>query len=373
MKSCSNTFRQQISQLKKKAGSDWNDWRWQVRHSFNSLKEIESKIAPLNSNQSVEQVEDEYFTRVNPYYLSLVQDWSYKDPIVLQSIPHPDEIEGLEQGMEDPLNELGDMPVSGIVHRYPDRCLAIMTGFCVTLCRHCMRKRNWLMPNAVASKKRLIEMLAYIRRTLTIREVLITGGDPLLINLEVLDWFMGELRLIKHLEIIRIGTRVPVVIPQRINHELCSILAKHSPVWMATHFNHFNEITLEAEMAIENLLRFGIPVVNQTVLMKGVNDQLAIIKKLCTELVRIKIKPMYLFHGDPIRGTNHFRTGVNKGIAIMRGLRGSISSLCMPTFAIDLPNSGGKVPILPNYCVAQTEKGNIYRSYDGREILYEDL
>lgn len=361
-----------FARQKMTAGAQWRDWRWQLQNSFVDLKQLEMFFEKEKLFEDLFEIEKQYPLRVNPYYLSLIESFELNDPILMQILPHKDEAISFNHISEDPLEEEQYSPVPGLVHRYPDRALAIMTGFCATLCRHCMRKRNWLEPEAAAAKDDLRRMAEYIRKTPKIREVLITGGDPLLINIELLDWFMGELRTIPSVEIIRIGTRVPVVIPQRINEEMCSMLEKHSPVWVATHFNHSQEITTEAAEAADRMLRHGIPVINQTVLMKGINNDLEIIRKLCTDLLRIKIKPYYLFHGDPVKGTVHFRTGVEEGLEIMRGLRGHTSSLAVPTFAIDLPGGGGKVPLLPNYVIEEQKEGTVYQSFDGRKVLYKD-
>ena len=367
-----NDFHRAFKRIKNDAGQDWNDWKWQVRKSYTSLKQMTDLFGALDGDSNHQNVEDTFFTRVNPYYLSLAKDWSYNDPVILQSLPHINEVQNINEVSFDPLAEEEYSPVPGIVHRYPDRCLAIMTGFCATLCRHCMRKRNWLEPEAVAGKSQLKEMADYIRKTPRIREVLVTGGDPLLIKTETLDWFLGELRTIKHVEVIRIGTRVPVVIPQRLTKDFCEMLDSHGPIWIATHFNHANELSDEAGEALERLVRHGMPIVNQTVLMKGVNDDVEVIRSLCTKLVKNRVKPLYLFHGDPVKGTTHFRTGIEQGLKVMEGLRGHTSSLCIPTFAIDLPDGGGKVPLLPNYMVDETSEGTVFKSYDGRLINYVD-
>jgi lysine 2,3-aminomutase len=269
-------------------------------------------------------------------------------------------------GVEDPLEERRHSVVPGLVHRYPDRALMVLTNVCPMLCRHCTRKREWRHGGWVRTPDEVEAMLGYIRQHKTIRDVIISGGDPLTLSTSRLEDTISRVREIQHVEIIRIGTRFPVVLPQRIDNELCSMLSKYGPIWLNTHFNHVREITPEAAQACDRLVRSGIPLNNQTVLLRGVNDTVEAQTELCHGLLRIKVRPYYLFECDEVQGTEHLRTPVKAGVEIIEGMRGHTSGLAVPTFVIDLPQGGGKVPIQPNYMLAQTEKELLLRNYQGR-------
>ena len=275
-------------------------------------------------------------------------------------------------GMEDPLEEKRDSVVPGLVHRYPDRVLMVLTDICPMLCRHCTRKREWHNGGWVRNDEEIEAMLDYIRRTPEVRDVIISGGDPLTLSTERLESIIARVRAIAHVEIIRIGTRFPVVLPQRIDAELCNMLSKYGPIWINTHFNHYNEITPEAARACDRLLRSGIPVNNQCVLMRGVNDTVEKQMKLCHGLLKAKVRPYYLFQCDEVQGTEHLRTPVETGIKIMEGLRGHTSGLALPTFVIDLPFGGGKVPINPEYVVAKNENELILKNYQGKLFRFRN-
>jgi len=259
-----------------------------------------------------------------------------------------------------------------LVHRYPDRVLMVLTDICPMLCRHCTRKREWRHGGWVHNAEEIERMLDYIRKTEVVRDVVISGGDPLTLSARRLEEVLAGLRQIKHVEIIRIGTRFPVVLPQRIDDELCSMLSKYGPIWVNTHFNHPREITPEAAQACDRLLRAGIPVNNQSVLLRGVNDSVETQLKLCHELLRIKVRPYYLFQCDEVQGTEHLRTPVETGIKIIEGMRGHTSGLAVPSYVIDLPQGGGKVPVQPNYVVLQTSEELLIRNYQGRLFQYRN-
>jgi lysine 2,3-aminomutase len=274
--------------------------------------------------------------------------------------------------MEDPLQEMRDSMVPGLVHRYPDRVLMTLTNICPMLCRHCTRKREWKNGNWVRSASEIDRMLAYIRATGTIRDVIISGGDCLILSTARLEQVIASLRRIDHVEIIRIGTRFPVVLPQRIDDELCAMLSQYGPIWLNTHFNHPRELTPEAAQACDRLVRSGVPVNNQSVLLRGVNDSVATQLKLCQGLLRIKVRPYYLFHTDEVEGTEHLRTPIEKGIEIIAGMRGHTSGLAIPTYVVDLPGGAGKVPLQHNYLLSYSEEVAVLQNYQGRVFTYRN-
>jgi lysine 2,3-aminomutase len=268
-------------------------------------------------------------------------------------------------GTEDPLEERRDSVVPGLVHRYPDRVLMVLTDICPMLCRHCTRKREWCHGGWVRSASEIEAMLNYIRQHKAIRDVVISGGDPLTLSTQHLESVISRLRRIEHVEIIRIGTRFPVVLPQRIDDELCSMLAKYGPIWLNTHFNHYRELTPEAAAACDRLVRSGVPVNNQSVLLRGINDSVEAQTKLCQGLLKIKVRPYYLYQCDEVEGTEHLRTPVETGLKIIEGMRGYTSGLAVPTFVIDLPQGGGKIPLQPNYILSQGGDRLLARNYRG--------
>ncbi len=351
----------------------WNDWKWHFRNRIGSVDELIRHI-PLSAKdqEQIRLVTTKYPLSVTPYYFSLI-DWDNPDdPVRIQAVPSFKEIGLAGMGMEDPLDEKGHSPVPGLVHRYPDRVLMVLTDICPMLCRHCTRKREWRHGGWVHNAEEIERMLDYIRKTPGVRDVVISGGDPLTLSTRRLEEVLAGLRQIKHVEMIRIGTRFPVVLPQRIDDELCSMLSKYGPIWVNTHFNHPREITPEAAQACDKLLRAGIPVNNQSVLLRGVNDTVETQLKLCHELLRIKVRPYYLFQCDEVQGTEHLRTPVETGIKIIEGMRGHTSGLAVPTFVIDLPQGGGKVPVQPNYVVLQTSEELLIRNYQGRLFQYRN-
>jgi lysine 2,3-aminomutase len=317
-------------------------------------------------------VTDIYRLGITPYYLSLIRFDDPDDPIARQSIPSAEEYFGAEDGEDDPLEEEKDMPVPGLTHRYPDRCLMVVTNFCSMYCRHCTRKRIWTLGEAAKTEFELGKMFAYIRRHEEIRDVIVSGGDPLTLPTDRIEYILKNLRKIPHVEIIRIGTRVPVVLPMRIDDALCGVLEKYGPIWLNTQFNHPREITAEARQACDRLLRAGVPVNNQTVLLKGVNDHAEIIRKLNTDLLKAKVRPYYLFQCDMVRGLDHFRTRLSKGIQIMEALRGLTSGLAIPSYVVDVPGGGGKIPLMPNYILSMGEDRTILRNYEGIIVSYEE-
>jgi lysine 2,3-aminomutase len=353
--------------------ADWDNWKWHFRNRITSVDTL-AKYIPLSSREKtrLELVTRKYPLSITPYYLSLIDPLDPNDPIKKQAVPSVMEIAMGSMGSEDPLEEKRDSVVPGLVHRYPDRVLMVVTDICPMLCRHCTRKREWRHGGWVRSPVQIEAMLDYIRHHENVRDVIISGGDPLTLSTRHLEEIISELRKIKHVEIIRIGTRFPVVLPQRIDDELCAMLSKYGPIWLNTHFNHVREITPEAAKACDRLLRSGVPVNNQTVLLRGVNDTVDDQKALCHELLRIKVRPYYLFQCDEVQGTEHLRTPVEVGIKIIEGLRGHTSGLAVPTFVVDLPEGGGKVPLQPNYVLSQTKGELIVRNYKGNVFRYRN-
>ena len=334
---------------------DWADWRWQRRHSCREAGELAALtgLAPETA-AALRRVAARYPVLVTPYYLSLARGFCPSDPIMRQCVPTEDELDFPDAGDEDPLGEERDAPMPGLVHRYADRVLLILSNECAVHCRHCMRKRCWAGRSRRLEREQVELAADYISKHPKVREVLLSGGDPLLLPEDFLVWTLARLQAVANVEVLRIGSRLPVVLPQRLTSEFCALLGEHPPVWLATQFNHPRELTPAAAAACENLLRAGIPVVNQTVLLRGVNDDLTTMRELCTGLLRLRVKPYYLFHGDPVRGTMHFRTGLQAGLEIMDAMGDQASGLALPTLAFDLPAGKGKVRLYPGACLGSS-------------------
>ncbi len=351
----------------------WNDWKWQFRNRITTVGQL-AKYIPLSTEEQarLSLVTMRYPLSITPYYLSLINRDNPADPIRKQAVPSILEITMGTMGLEDPLAEEDYFAVPGLVHRYPDRALMVLTDICPMFCRHCTRKREWRHGGWVRKISEIEVMLEYLRRNSQIRDVIISGGDPLTLSTRRLEDILSRIREIKHIEIIRIGTRFPVVLPQRVDEELCSMLSKYGPIWLNTHFNHPNEITPQAAEACDRLLRSGVPVNNQSVLLRGVNDTVETQVKLCQNLLKIKVRPYYLFQCDEVQGTEHLRTPVETGIKILEGMRGHTSGLAIPTFVVDLPFGGGKVPLQPNYVLEKNEEELLIRNYQGRIFQYRN-
>lgn len=350
---------------------EWNDWRWQMANRIRTIEQLE-KILTLKPYQVARYkrlIETFHYT-VTPYYISLINPSDPEDPIRKQCVPDLKELEFRMVGDIDPLEEEEDTQMPGLVHRYPDRVLAIVTNTCAMYCRHCTRKRIWHEGESVRTRKELMAMVEYVRATTEIREVVVSGGDPLTMNMELLDWFLWELQKISHVEILRIGTRVPVVLPMRITDELVAMLKRHRPLWLNTQFNHPREVTPESAKACDKILSAGIPVSNQSVLLRGINDTVDVMKELCHALQRIMVRPYYLYQCDPVVGAEHFRTSVWKGMEIIETMRGYTGGLCIPTFVVDAPGGGGKIPLQPFYLLSATDKDILLRNYEGMIIKY---
>ncbi len=356
----------------KDAGDNWQNWLWQLKNQIRTPEQLAEIITlPEETLSTIRKVHARYPLQITPYYLSLAQQTTLDDPILRQCLPDPEEL-CENAGSPDALDEKRCSPVPRLVHRYPDRVLFITGNYCAVHCRHCMRKRHWEVNMGAPSSDEIKAAANYLEHHPQIREVLISGGDPLLLPEEKLGEIIQAFSAVSSIEMLRFGSRVPVALPQRLTPEFCRLLASGKPAWLAAHFNHAQELTPEAALAADNLLKAGIPVVNQTVLLKGVNDSVEALRSLFTGLLRLKIKPYYLFHGDPIQGTMHFRTGVEKGLELLDALRGKISGLALPAYAFDLPAGAGKIRLEPNITLDQNNAGQtIYRSYQGLEIPYE--
>ena len=342
-------------------------WRRMLSESITRGTDLPPSF-DLNAAE-VQRVTEQYPMRINSYYLSLIKHKG--DAIYRQCVPDIREIADIK-GFEDPLNEEGASPVPGLTHRYPDRVLFLVSGRCAVYCRFCNRKRKVGRPFMV-TKKSVQGGLDYIRNHSEIRDVLLSGGDPLLLNNRQLYLILKELRAIPHVEIIRIGTRVPCTLPQRVTTHLAGMLKKFHPLYIHTHFNHPDEITSAAALACTRLADQGIPLGCQTVLLRGVNDNLLIIRELMQKLLTIRVRPYYLFQADQAKGTSHFWTPLSRGLDIIAGLQGHTSGLCVPHYAIDLPGGGGKVPFVPEYVLGKDNKTLLIRNYQGKVYRYRSM
>jgi lysine 2,3-aminomutase len=353
--------------------SSWNDWKWQFRNRITSIERL-GQLIPLSTEEEaqIRLVTRRYPLSITPYYLSLINPDDPDDPVRKQAVPSILEITMSGMGFEDPLAEKEDSVVPGLVHRYPDRALMVLTDICPMLCRHCTRKREWRHGGWVRTDAEIDAMVDYLRRNTGIRDVIISGGDPLTLSTEHLESVIARVRAVQHVEIIRIGSRFPVVLPQRIDAGLCDMLSKYGPIWLNTHFNHPREITPEAAAACDRLLRAGVPVNNQTVLLRGINDSVETITALCHGLLKAKVRPYYLFQCDEVQGTEHLRTPVETGIKIIEGMRGFTSGLAVPTFVVDLVQGGGKVPLQPNYVLSMTGDELMLKNYEGQVYRYRN-
>lgn len=351
----------------------WNSWEWQLSQRITDIDRLSFPWITENQKSHIKGVCRRFPMAVTPYYLSLINPEDPDDPLTKQVLPSTQEMLSNTKSALDPLNEEANSPVKGLTHRYPDRVLLVLTSSCAVYCRHCTRKRQWKFGcEKILSQGEIKSAMDYIASRPDIRDVLISGGDPLTLPSPFLDDILKGIRDIPHVEIIRIGTRVPVVMPQRIDVPLLETLDKYGPIWLNTQFNHPREITEDSAAACDLLLRKGIPVNNQTVLLKGINDRPEIIKKLNQGLLRIKVRPYYLFQCDPVVGTEHFRTSIWIGVEIIEHLRGHTSGLAIPHFVVDLPGGGGKVPVLPRYMVSQAENQIIFRNYEGKNFIHNE-
>jgi lysine 2,3-aminomutase len=353
--------------------AEWNDWKWQVRNRITTIEDLKQVInLTPDEEEGIARCLERLRMAITPYYAMQMDPDNPACPVRKQAVPLSAELSDADWSYDDPLHEEADSPVPGITHRYPDRVLFLVTDQCSMYCRHCTRRRMVGCSDQPLPSSKIDQAIEYIRHTPDIRDVLISGGDSLLISDEAIAYILEELRQIEHVEIIRFGSRTPVVMPQRITDSLVSIIKKYHPIWLNTHFNHPDEITVEAKEACAKLADAGVPLGNQTVLLKGVNDCAYIIKKLVHELVKIRVRPYYLYQCDLSQGIDHFRTSVSKGIEIVELLRGHTSGYAVPTYVVDAPGGGGKIPVGPQYLISQSPEKVILRNYEGVICAYTE-
>lgn len=365
-----------LNEIDGSTAGNWKDWHWQMKHCIRDLDTFESLLnttLPDDLRSKFQSIVEKFPMSITPYYLSLInKDDLENDPVFKQSFPVMNELHVKRTDISDPLHEEEDSPVPGMTHRYPDRVLFLVSNMCSMYCRHCTRKHRVGDEDTIPGKEQILEGIDYIRNTPQIRDVLLSGGDPLLLSTDYLDWILTELNGIEHVEVIRIGTRTPVVLPYRITDELVEMLKKHHPIWVNTHFNHPREITTSSKQALCKLADAGIPLGNQSVLLSGVNDCPRIMKALVQKLVANRVRPYYIYQCDLSEGLSHFRTPVGKGIEILENLIGHTSGFCVPTYVIDAPGGGGKIPVMPNYLISWSTNKVVLRNYEGVITTYKE-
>ncbi|MBS6024020.1 MAG: glutamate 2,3-aminomutase [Paeniclostridium sordellii] len=352
--------------------SDWNNYKWQLSNRITDVDTL-AKILNLTQKEidSIREVESQFRWAISPYYLSLIDPNDSYDPIKLMSIPTyielDDEISDL-----DPMGEEFTNPAGSITRRYPDRLIINVTNECAMYCRHCQRRRNIGQEDCQKSRDIIKESIDYVRNNEEIRDVLITGGDPLTLNDSMLEWIISELRSIQHVDYIRLGSRTLVTMPQRITDEFCDMIKKYHPIYINTHFNHPMEITKETKEACEKLANSGVPLGNQAVLLNGVNNDKYLMRALNHELLKVRVKPYYIFHSKHVKGTSHFNTSVDEGMEIMEYLRGYTSGMAIPTYIINAPKGKGKTPLLPQYLISKGSDYIMIRTWEGEVVKVDD-
>jgi lysine 2,3-aminomutase len=325
---------------------DWLDWRWQMRNRIRTLPRLARLLGvPVKNLAALRPVVERHPFLITPYYGSLMGEGESGDPLRRQCVPDARELEHLPDDSDDPLGETTQSPVPGLIHRYPDRCLVLVTNRCATYCRHCNRRRLWTQPALSPSPKRIQTLAEYVAADRNIREVILSGGDPLILGDEAIDHLLKAFRSVSHVEVLRIGSRTPVVLPMRITAGLCRVLKRHRPLWFMTQFNHPREMTPESAGACERLLEAGVPVSNQSVLLRGINDSFETMRDLVHGLQRISVRPYYLFQCEPVKGTAHFRVDIRRGMDLSEKLWETTAGICLPRYVVDRPGSPGKVPL----------------------------
>lgn len=361
-----------ISFWKDVSEEEWEDWHWQMKNRIHTLEAI-SKILVLTpqEEEGIKKCNGRLSMAIPPYWVTLMDPTDPECPIRRQAIPLKDEFQFSKNEFIDPCAEDRDAPVDGLVHRYPDRVLLLATEQCAMYCRHCTRRRLVGGKHVPSLNSKTIDTAVdYIRSNKKIRDVLISGGDPLMLEDDELEEILKKISSIPHVEFVRLGTRVPVTLPQRITPALLALLKKYAPLWMSIHFNHPKEISRHCKAACDMLADSGIPLGSQTVLLKGINDKPYIMKKLMHELLKIRVRPYYIYQCDPVKGTAHFRTAVAVGINIIEKLRGFTSGYAVPTYVVDAPGGGGKIPIGPNYLISQDKGKHVLRNFKGKIYTY---
>jgi lysine 2,3-aminomutase len=358
----------------KVSDKDWNDWTWQLRNRVTSLAQLESCIRLTDVERSgVLLSGDKLAMAITPHFMNLVDPDDVNCPIRRQVVPRIEETWEADYEVSDPCAEDAHMPVPGLVHRYPDRVLFLVTDRCASYCRYCTRSRVVSGAGEQELETDFEATFKYLEKHTEVRDVLLSGGDPLLFSDAKLEKILARLRGIDHIEFIRIGSRVPVFLPQRITPALCAMLQKYHPVWMSIHVNHPRELTLEVKEALERLANHGVPLGNQSVLMRGVNDDVATMKQLVHRLLQCRVRPYYLYQMDLIQGSSHLAAPVSKGIEIIEGLRGHTTGYSVPQYVIDAPGGGGKVPVNPGYVLQHNEDRVVLRNYEGKIFEYPEL
>ena len=351
----------------------WNDWKWQVKNRIETLEDLKKYVSVTpEEEEGVKKTLQTLRMAITPYYVSLIDPNNPDCPVRKQAVPTGKETYQSPADLLDPLHEDEDSPVPGLTHRYPDRVLLLITDMCSMYCRHCTRRRFAGQKDGESAIERIDRAIEYIAKTPQVRDVLLSGGDALMVSDERLEYIISRLRQIPHVEIVRIGSRTPVVCPQRITDDLVNMLKKYHPIWLNTHFNHPQEVTKEAAEACAKLANAGIPLGNQTVLLRGVNDCVNTMKKLMHELVKMRVRPYYIYQCDLSMGIEHFRTPVSKGIEIIEGLRGHTSGYAVPTFVVDAPGGGGKTPVMPQYVISQAPGKVVLRNFEGVITTYTE-
>ncbi|MGI6732582.1 MAG: lysine 2,3-aminomutase [Anaerovoracaceae bacterium] len=363
----------EIEAYKDVTEEQWYDWKWQVANRITTLEQLK-KIINLTEpeEKDINEVVKNFRLGITPYYASLMDPDDPRCPVRMQAVPVINETHRSEADMLDPLHEDEDSPAPGLTHRYPDRVLFLITDQCSMYCRHCTRRRLAGEHDAARSIEDINACIEYIRKSPEVRDVLLSGGDCLLVDDDVLEYIFKELRKIPHVEIVRLGSRTPVVMPMRITDNLVNMLKKYHPVWLNTHFNHSKEMTPDAMEACRKLADAGIPLGNQSVLLRGVNDCPHIMRDLVHNLVKNRVRPYYIYQCDLSLGIEHFRTPVAKGIEIIESLRGHTSGYAVPTFVVDAPGGGGKIPVMPQYLISQSQDKVILRNYEGVITTYTE-
>ncbi|MEN1760921.1 lysine 2,3-aminomutase [Anoxynatronum sibiricum] len=364
---------QEIELWKDVTDDQWNSWEWQVKNRITQVEDLKKVInlTPEEEN-GIEKALETLRMGITPYYAALMDPNDPRCPVRMQAVPTMRELHKSDSDMDDPLHEDVDSPVPGLTHRYPDRVLLLITDMCAMYCRHCTRRRFAGQKDTGMPVDRIDAAIEYIKNTPQVRDVLLSGGDCLLVSDSRLEYIIAKLREIPHVEIVRLGSRTPVVMPQRITDDLVNMLKKYHPIWLNTHFNHPKELTPEAKEALARLANAGIPLGNQSVLMRGVNDCIHVMKELVHGLVKERVRPYYIYQCDLSMGIEHFRTTVAKGIEIIEGLRGHTSGYAVPNFVVDAPGGGGKIPVGPQYMISQGAGKVVLRNYEGVITTYSE-
>ena len=351
----------------------WNDWKWQLKNRVTRLEQLEQHLVLTPSERAGVQVAGSKLSlAITPHFFNLIERDNPDCPIRRQVVPKLEESFVSPFEMADPCGEDGHMPVPGLVHRYPDRVLFLVTDRCASYCRYCTRSRVVSGAGEQELHTNFEEAIRYLETHTEVRDVLLSGGDPLLFSDDKLESLLSRLRAIEHIEFLRIGSRVPIFLPQRITPELCAMLQKYHPLWMSVHVNHPRELTTEVKAALERLANAGIPLGNQSVLLRGVNDRLDVMKPLVHKLLRCRVRPYYLYQLDLIQGSSHLQVPVSKGLEIIEGLRGHTTGYAVPQYVIDAPGGGGKTPVNPNYVLYHDEEKVVIRNYEGKVFEYPE-